>query len=58
VKFKNLTPEEGCMLNILSEKEIGIRFDTLYMNYLARVTELENLKNDIGELIEELKRRL
>ena len=58
MKFKNLTPEEGCMLNILSEKEIGIRFDTLYMNYLARVTELENLKNDIGELIEELKRRL
>jgi HAMP domain-containing protein len=58
VKFKNLTPEEACMLNILSEKEIGLRFDTLYMNYLARNTELENLKNDIGELIDELKRRL
>ena len=58
MKFKNLTLEEGCVLNILSEKEIGIRFDTLYMNYLAKITELENLKNDVKELINELKRRL
>ena len=58
MKIKNLTPEEGCILNILNEKEIGIRFDTLYHNYISNTTELENLKNDVKELIDELKRRL
>jgi hypothetical protein len=56
--FKNLTPSEICTLNTLSEMEIGLRFDTLYANYLARVAELENLKNDIGELIDEIERKL
>ena len=56
--FKNLTQNEKCLLNTYCEMETGLSFETLYANYLARVAELQNLKNDIGELIDEIERKL